>query len=371
MGSPGRSWYWQGLLLYSDMYVDPVRPANFARFVLLSPRARTFFGELSTRSQQFRTRWAAHNVRHHHTARTRLHLHLHLHHHHHHHHPHHHPVVGDLDLTYEVMELPADPGLSLVVYGAEAGSPSRDAVRLLASWAATLEQPNQPDQLDETQRLRRPSKRDRRACSQPAGVGRGAMTLARQSVDTGPLREPSRQKFLRRAPHRRCTVLARQARPPLVRDVPNVDIHDLRWIGGGPRRHGVAPAVGAPGLSAYDEWRPVPVGVAGDAEHGLHQSSPVVAAKGRHARHAVEKLADFVKYPVGEGVHERLGTPASASELEDAVPTEQFRRFEPGMAPRTGVLEEMKPHGRTPAAGIGILRKVVRATISQSHSARS
>jgi transcriptional regulator with XRE-family HTH domain len=148
-----------GYALYSELYLDPVRPANIARFVFLNPRARAFFpdregaandlvanlrteagrnpydrglqdlvGELSTRSQEFRTRWAAHNVRHHHTGRKHL----------------HHPVVGDLELTYEVLALPADPGLSLVVYGAEPGSPSHDALKLLASWAATLDQPDQP-----------------------------------------------------------------------------------------------------------------------------------------------------------------------------------------------------------------------------------
>jgi MmyB-like transcription regulator ligand binding domain len=86
-------------------------------------------GELSTRSEAFRTRWAAHNVRHHRTGRKHL----------------HHPVVGDLQLTYEMMDLPADPGLSLVVYSAEPGSASQDGLRLLASWAATL------DQLDQTE----------------------------------------------------------------------------------------------------------------------------------------------------------------------------------------------------------------------------
>ncbi len=154
-----------GYALYSDMYTDPARPANVARFVFLSPRARAFFpdwegaandivanlrteagrnpydrglsdlvGELSTRSQEFRTRWAAHNVRHHHTGRKHL----------------HHPVVGDLQLTYEVMDLPADPGLSLVVYGAEPGSASQDGLNLLASWAATL------DQLDQAQTAQAP-----------------------------------------------------------------------------------------------------------------------------------------------------------------------------------------------------------------------
>jgi transcriptional regulator with XRE-family HTH domain len=154
-----------GYALYSEMFVDPVRPANVARFVFLSPRAREFFpdwegaandlvanlrteagrnphdrglqdlvGELSTRSQEFRTRWAAHNVRHHQTGRKRL----------------HHPVVGDLELTYEVLALPADPGLSLVVYGAQPGSASQDGLHLLASWAATL------DQLDQTATIQAP-----------------------------------------------------------------------------------------------------------------------------------------------------------------------------------------------------------------------
>jgi transcriptional regulator with XRE-family HTH domain len=145
-----------GFALYSELFIDPVRPANVARFVFLSPRAREFFvdwegaatdivanlrteagrnpydrglqdlvGELSTRSEAFRTRWAAHNVRQHQTGRKQL----------------HHPVVGDLEVTYEVLALPADPGLSLVVYGAEPGSASQDGLKLLASWAATLEQP--------------------------------------------------------------------------------------------------------------------------------------------------------------------------------------------------------------------------------------
>jgi transcriptional regulator with XRE-family HTH domain len=148
-----------GYALYSEMFVDPVRPANIARFVFLSPRAREFFpdwegaandlvanlrteagrnpydrglqdlvGELSTRSEAFRTRWAAHHVRQHQTGRKQL----------------HHPVVGDLELTFEVLALLADPGLSLVVYGAEPGSASQDGLKLLASWAATLDQLDQP-----------------------------------------------------------------------------------------------------------------------------------------------------------------------------------------------------------------------------------
>jgi MmyB-like transcription regulator ligand binding domain len=49
----------------------------------------------------------------------------------------HHPVVGDLDLSYETMELSADAGLNLTVYTAEAGSASQQALDLLASWTAT------------------------------------------------------------------------------------------------------------------------------------------------------------------------------------------------------------------------------------------
>jgi hypothetical protein len=49
-------------------------------------------GELSTRSQEFRTRWAAHDVRFHRTGSKQL----------------HHPVVvGELNLTYEALELAA------------------------------------------------------------------------------------------------------------------------------------------------------------------------------------------------------------------------------------------------------------------------
>jgi MmyB-like transcription regulator ligand binding domain len=53
------------------------------------------------------------------------------------------PVVGDLDLTYEATELPAGPGLTLLVYTAEPASPTQDALTLLASWAATLDQVDQ------------------------------------------------------------------------------------------------------------------------------------------------------------------------------------------------------------------------------------
>ena len=73
-------------------------------------------------SEAFRTRWAAHNVRLHRTGRK---------------HFHHHPVVGDMPLNFEVMELRADPGLSLLAFSADAGSRDDAALRLLANWAAT------------------------------------------------------------------------------------------------------------------------------------------------------------------------------------------------------------------------------------------
>jgi hypothetical protein len=85
------------------------------------------FGELSARSNEFRTRWAAHNVRSHKTGTKKL----------------HHPVVGDLDLTYKAMELPADSGL--LAYTAEPGSGAQGSLNLLATWSATLDQLNEPE----------------------------------------------------------------------------------------------------------------------------------------------------------------------------------------------------------------------------------
>ena len=80
-------------------------------------------GELSTRSEEFRTRWAAHNVRIHRTGSKNF----------------HHPVVGDLRLTYEMLDLSADSGLAILTYTAEPGSKSAEALDLLASWTATLD----------------------------------------------------------------------------------------------------------------------------------------------------------------------------------------------------------------------------------------
>jgi len=144
-----------GRALYSELYRDPVRPANHARFAFLDPRAHDFWvnweraandtvgvlraeagrnpfdkalsalvGELSTRSEDFRTRWAAHNVHLHRTGTKLI----------------NHPVVGRLELMYDTLQLTADTGLTMLVYTAEPGSSTADALTLLASWAATPEQ---------------------------------------------------------------------------------------------------------------------------------------------------------------------------------------------------------------------------------------
>ena len=56
----------------------------------------------------------------------------------------HHPIVGDLDLSFEALELPADPGLRINVYTADPGTPSEDALKVLASWAATQQATLEP-----------------------------------------------------------------------------------------------------------------------------------------------------------------------------------------------------------------------------------
>jgi hypothetical protein len=144
-----------GRALYSPAFVPRADQVNLARFRFLDPAARDFYpefdesasttvallrteagrdpfnkdltdliGELSTRSEEFRTIWASQNVRLHRTGLKRF----------------RHPAVGNLDLIFEAMAIEADDGLTLTAYAAEPGSPSRDALRLLASWAATNHQ---------------------------------------------------------------------------------------------------------------------------------------------------------------------------------------------------------------------------------------
>jgi hypothetical protein len=141
-----------GRALYAPVFDSPEQPPNAARFTFLDPAAQQFFpdwekgakdlvaalraeagrnphdralidlvGELSTRSESFGKWWATHNVRYHQTGLKRL----------------HHPLVGQLELDYEVMELSADTGLLLAVFSADPGSRTAEALDLLGSWAAT------------------------------------------------------------------------------------------------------------------------------------------------------------------------------------------------------------------------------------------
>jgi transcriptional regulator with XRE-family HTH domain len=152
-----------GEALFSELYADPARPVNTACFVFLDPRAPAFFpdwdrvaadvvgalhaeagrdptdrdltglvGQLATQSEAFRMLWAMHNVHVHDSGVKRL----------------HHPLVGELTLTYEAMELAANPGLTIAVYTAEPGSKSEEALNLLASWTATLDEAQIADPAD-------------------------------------------------------------------------------------------------------------------------------------------------------------------------------------------------------------------------------
>ncbi len=138
--------------LYSELFAEPARPINSARFIFLSRRARTFYvdwdtvarevvaalhgeagrnpygeelssliGLLSTQSEEFRVLWASHDVRFHRSGIKQF----------------RHPLVGDIALSYEVMDVSADPGLMVLVYSAEPGSRSEAALQELAGWTAT------------------------------------------------------------------------------------------------------------------------------------------------------------------------------------------------------------------------------------------
>lgn len=134
--------------LFAPIFTSPARPVNAARFTFLDPAAAEFYpdwdavadqnvatlraevgrnpydkalsdliGELSTRGDTFRQRWARHEVRRHRAGAKRL----------------NHPLVGQMTFTYETMELAADEDLCLIVCGAAPGSPDADALNLLAS----------------------------------------------------------------------------------------------------------------------------------------------------------------------------------------------------------------------------------------------
>jgi transcriptional regulator with XRE-family HTH domain len=143
-----------GRALYSPVFDASVRPANLARFCFLDPVSQDFYpdwdevaestaallrteagrdpydrelsdlvGEFATRSEAFRNLWAAHDVRLHQYGTKHF----------------RHPVVGLVDVAFDSMPLPAseDQGLTMTCYSAEPGSPSDDALKVLASWSAT------------------------------------------------------------------------------------------------------------------------------------------------------------------------------------------------------------------------------------------
>jgi transcriptional regulator with XRE-family HTH domain len=140
-----------GRAFYSPLIGDGGRTPNLARFQFLDPASRDFYpdwdllaemcvsimraeagrdphdralqdlvGELCTRSETFRTLWGAHNVRTHGAGTKRF----------------CHPVAGELTLAYEELVITAEPGLILMIYTAEPGSPSAERLALLASWAS-------------------------------------------------------------------------------------------------------------------------------------------------------------------------------------------------------------------------------------------
>lgn len=141
-----------GRAFYSPVIGNGGRTPNLARFQFLDPASRDFYpdwdlfaemcvaiiraeagrdphdrsiqdlvGELSTQSDVFRTLWGAHNVRTHGAGTKRF----------------NHPVVGEMTLVYEELAITAEPGLVLLVYTAEPGSPTAERTRMLASWSAT------------------------------------------------------------------------------------------------------------------------------------------------------------------------------------------------------------------------------------------
>lgn len=143
-----------GRALYAPMLDDPANQGNAARFMFLNPASQNFFpdweanadeivatlrtyagqnprdkrltdliGELVTRSDTFRYRWARHDVRHHRAGLKRV----------------HHPAVGDLELSYQAMEFPANPDWFMFAFTAEPGSASQERIKLLGSLAATPE----------------------------------------------------------------------------------------------------------------------------------------------------------------------------------------------------------------------------------------
>lgn len=93
------------------------------------PDLNQLIGELTVKSDEFRMAWAQHKVYEcsHGTKRLL------------------HPLVGRLDIEYETFMVPDEPDQQLFIYGAKAGSPSEDALRILAAWDANSTARKQPE----------------------------------------------------------------------------------------------------------------------------------------------------------------------------------------------------------------------------------
>ena len=142
-----------GRALFADAF-GKSSSFNMARYLFLDPRSQEFFrdwetvargcaaalrteagrnpydrgltnlvGEISTRSEAFRRWWATHDVKLHYTATKTM----------------HHAVAGDLELTGEALELPGDPGLTIITYTCEPASATEEALAFLASWSSRQE----------------------------------------------------------------------------------------------------------------------------------------------------------------------------------------------------------------------------------------
>jgi hypothetical protein len=140
--------------VYADIFDGRISPPNHVRYVFLDDRARSFFDdwaavahdtarilrseagrdphdpgtaklieEMTQTSAEFRAIWSQHDVR---LPAAGLHR-------------FHHPLVGELDLVFEAAELRADPGLTLLLAIAEAGSPTETALHRIRAATTRIE----------------------------------------------------------------------------------------------------------------------------------------------------------------------------------------------------------------------------------------
>jgi transcriptional regulator with XRE-family HTH domain len=152
-----------GALMDEMLASATTTPPNFARFIFLEPVARRFYpdwesiaginvaqlrteagrdphskplhelvGELSARSDHFRTLWGRHDVWEHQSGVKRF----------------HHHVVGDLTLHFNGLDLVGESGVQLTVLTAHPGSRDHEALELLGSWAPSTSREERPHPTD-------------------------------------------------------------------------------------------------------------------------------------------------------------------------------------------------------------------------------